>query len=372
MKSVVFVSAVLPLAASSALTDVWVAPFNDSCKYRVKTAGVTGNLNERISHGVELRLCYDKTDGKPITGLMVFKSGSENDWKSGLCESHYSPIQYRGNVNGDLNQGKHGKYETLCQRNDGSLGLADLQLQDTTNCPSGWEIVAGRTGNPDLNEHGHSDGKRLYLCAKYEQPAPAPAPKPECTASDIQGFWAYKYTIATLTDESWTHGTNKGHSESKSDSWSDSVSDAVTHGKMTKGMRHSKQSTVSSSHAQTMSDNYSKEWSANDAHTFTVHFTEEDRGKAAWHWVFEINDDCNHLETSETQELAITPRQSEQPCCLPGYSYDAPAYTRCVDEDSKLLDDDDRCSVGKSPSPSPSRRRRRRRKSLKMRKEVVV
>jgi len=135
------------------------------------------------------------------------------------------------------------------------------------------------------------------------------------------------YTIAAPTVESWKHGTTKTYAESKTEEWSRSVTETVSSGFDLEGISGSVE--ISGTWAQSTSQTYSSEWSTNNEFDFSVSWGSEDVGKMSWQFNFAPQDSCGHTELSLTKEKALTEGRWRPPCCLPGYSTDAPFYSKC-------------------------------------------
>jgi hypothetical protein len=193
-----------------------------------------------------------------------------------------------------------------------------------------WNIVI----NPDASVY-------LYLTSD-PQNCPPPPPPP-CTANHVKGHWEYQYMIAAPTTETWMHGTSKSHSESQTETWSNSVTITVSEGFELEGEKSSIQVATTISHA--VAQAYSNEWSESTQQTWGISFGDSAVGKAAWQFKFEETDSCGHVENTLIREYALTPDAATPPCCVPGYTHDAPAYTRCTSQDA-LVPGVGGCSVG--------------------------
>jgi len=199
----------------------------------------------------------------------------------------------------------------------GIYGSLDCQFQKGTKLgtpPGQWMVVLSPTGTVSL-----------------WAPTPekkCPTEPQSCLANTTTGHWQYRYTIPASVTETWKHGTTKKHSESTTEAWDESVSAAVKAGFKFKGI--GVDATVTSEVKHQFSQTYSKEWSTTDEHDFQVTWSEKDIGQASWQFVVDELDSCDHQEETLLQEFAITPNRLSEPCCLPGYSFDAPYYTKCA------------------------------------------
>jgi len=199
----------------------------------------------------------------------------------------------------------------------GIYGSVDCQFHNGIQLgspPGQWMVVLSPTGTVSL-----------------WAPTPekkCPAEPQACRANATTGHWQYRYTIPGAVTETWRHGTTKTYSESKTDEWSESVSVAVDAGFKFLGV--GVDTTVTTEFSHQFSQTYSNEWSTTDEHDFQVTWSEKDIGRASWQFVVNELDTCGHQEESLLREFAITPNRLSEPCCLPGYSFDAPYYTKCA------------------------------------------
>jgi len=165
-------------------------------------------------------------------------------------------------------------------------------------------------------------------------------PKPTCSATEVKGGWVYRFTVTGATSETLYHGTEKAHSESKTEQWGHSVSatTAVAWIFEFDGNPVIGGGVISGTAAWETSKRYSDEWSTSETHSFTVSFpkSKEYQGKAVWQFQFAITDSCRHIETSLTREYALTQTREQQPCCIPGFTADAPWYTTCLSAESMI------------------------------------
>jgi len=81
--------------------------------------------------------------------------------------------------------------------------------------------------------------------------------------------------------------------------------------------------------AEATSRSYSSEWTMDEEVEFSVAWGAEAVGKMSWQFNFSPFDSCGNTELSLTKEKALTEGRWRPPCCLPGYSTDAPFYTKC-------------------------------------------
>jgi hypothetical protein len=157
-----------------------------------------------------------------------------------------------------------------------------------------------------------------------------------CTANMVSGRWVYKYTVATATTEKWKEGTSKTHTESKTREWSESVTRKVTKGWELEGT--SGKISVGTTIGHQTSQGYSDEWSVSSEYDFTITWSKDDVGKSAWQFHFNTVDSCGHSEETLTHEYALTESAAREPCCVPGYSTDAPMYLTCLSQDAMVKD----------------------------------
>lgn len=180
--------------------------------------------------------------------------------------------------------------------------------------PGQWMVVLGSTG-----------AVSLWSPTPEQQ---CPTEPRSCRAKHTSGQWKYRYTIPGAVTETWKHGTAKTYSQSKTEEWSESVSIAVDTSFKFLGI--GADITVTSTFSHQFSEAYSSEWSTTDEHDFQVAWPKKDIGKASWQFVVSELDNCGHQEETLLKEFAITPNRLMEPCCLPGYSFDAPYYTKCA------------------------------------------
>ena len=200
-----------------------------------------------------------------------------------------------------------------------------------------WSYDAGRGRlTEDSNKNCIQDDGSIRHCGdghavvKFVDPSPA-----NCTATAVSGSWVYRYTIAAASTETWKTGTEKSHSQSKTESWSNSVTISVAAGWSFMGGGAAVE--VDTTIAHRTSSSYTDEWSESTEHDFSVTFGSSDVGKAAWQFQFTpIVDSCGHKETTLVKEFALTKYAAQEPCCIPGYSTDAPAYTTCVSAEAMI------------------------------------
>merc|ERR1712228_112467 len=119
--------------------------------------------------------------------------------------------------------------------------------------------------------------------------------------------------------------------ESKTEEWSESVTVTVQQGWSLDGNAGS--ASISSTIGHKTANTYSNEWSTSTEHDFSVSFGKEDVGKAAWQFRFSPKDSCGHTEETLTKEFALPENAAREPCCVPGYATDAPAYKTCTSQD---------------------------------------
>ena len=139
-------------------------------------------------------------------------------------------------------------------------------------------------------------------------------------------------------------GTTKKFAESRTDEWSKQVTLAAAAGSTFLGFAGGAVG-VSGTLRHSVTDAYGKEWSTNIEDSWTVEFSEKDRGKALWQFVFIIKDDCDHEEQALIREYALTPNQRHPPCCLPGYSSDGLNYGICDTVEAVIERNNTRCDI---------------------------
>jgi hypothetical protein len=86
---------------------------------------------------------------------------------------------------------------------------------------------------------------------------------------------------------------------------------------------------VSHEVAEQVADSVSESLATSDTHSIQYQPTDQKTGKTLWQFVFKATDSCNYEETIGTRAFAFTEGAFREPCCLPGWAIDAPAYTQC-------------------------------------------
>lgn len=312
------------MASASPITDVWLINYKKGNCDEVTAFGVSGNLNENTK-GDDIRLCAGRGGGKPITDLKVFKA----DHSIPHCGSGWSKVNGKNGANGDLNQGSHGKYETLCQRSeDDKAPIVDLQLQDKPDCDRGWHLVssAGSSDAPDINEHGHHNGKRVYLCYQLA-----------CSVTDIVGYWAPKFSVSKKdpieikeqSDFSQTKVSTK------------TVTDSITHSRTRVKNYGTKIKTRINTHTNTWSKTVSTTISL---HTSITHNHTFKHKGYAWQWVTDVYTTCGDPMRIETGEVVLSESRDQEPCCYPGTAKDQENAAVCRDKADLLCGHNDDCT----------------------------
>jgi len=284
---------------------------------------LNGDLNQG-SGGAYIWLCVkEDLTSEPITDLTVVAESHPEDG-CGELGNHWHRVRQDPGVNGDLNHGAKGKYIYLCYRKQGNKGpIMQLKLNDG-DCDAGFfRANTAKDSNADLNQGAH--GKYVYLCESRG-----------CEATRVEGRWVvHGGQIAGETSETWTVGTHQSSSTTSTEDWKQSVSAKVSQGWEFMGQKGGAEITGSVAHETSIS--HSSAWSKDDSHTFTVHYSAEDRGKQPWQFQFSSSDSCGHIVQSSAQTLAITEGAFRPPCCVPGYAVDAPAYKVCHSRDTMVL-----------------------------------
>lgn len=321
MKSVVFVSAVLPVLSIHKVTDLFVIATDHGTCSRVGTRGNSdGNLNQGISHGEKLGLCYEETSGgELIADLKLMKADKEKDWQDGLCQDGWKPIGYRSGANGDLNQGKHGKYITLCKKYDENhqKAITGIYLQSDTRCPSGYDLVPSNNGDSNVNQHGHEDGKKNYLCMEKTNCDPI--------EQDITGFWNPLKRVAAGESFSFSIGLSESHTSSWSHSVSNSISSSRT--KVKVNTQGSKSSLTTNAHTV---GNVVSESSTSTLHTSVTDTIPWSSVGQTWQWVTEVPTKCGTKARIYSARLVLSTDSNAYPCCFPDRTYDVEDAHKCI------------------------------------------
>jgi len=156
---------------------------------------------------------------------------------------------------------------------------------------------------------------------------PYAPPEGPCTAKAVTGKWKYKFTVVAPTTQKWSHGTEKTDTRTKTEEWEESVTATVSQGWSLFGNDGSVE--ISGTIAHSTSEGYSSEWSTSESEEFQVEFKEDAVGKVTWQFVFSPADSCGNRLNSVTKEYALTEGMWRPPCCVPGWSVDAPVYKTC-------------------------------------------
>lgn len=298
---------------------------------------LNGDFNQDVGK-VYVWLCiqdglYDPTTA--ITDLTIVRSlhDSLSGCGSLLDSQGWKRIGQDQGSDGDFNQGIDGGWIYMCyQKNSDHPPVERLQMTEKDECPLGTRVHAasGNTADDDLQAGKHKH--YIYLCAARG-----------CVASDVQGSWTPRMVISAPIDETWMHGTSFKDTDSYTSDWSVSVTAEVSADLIVASSKVSTEITAE------VSQTYQREWTDTEQHEFTVHFTSDYVGKQSWQFVFTTHDNCNRDTDSLTREFAATEGIWRAPCCLPGYSIDAPAYTKCYSSDA-LISSGPNCSVATPPT----------------------
>lgn len=185
------------------------------------------------------------------------------------------------------------------------------------------------------------------VCVQRVYPYKPKPPPASCQATEVSGYWRYLFMVSGKTSITLKHGTNKRYEESKSQEWSHSVSAQASTSFTIKGtvdVSFSAGYEFRTSAVQA----YANEWSSNKEESWTVEFSESDKGKALWQFVMPIKDSCHHEEQVFVREYALTPKKDDPPCCLPGHTTDAPSYSTCSSEKDRIEKSLKRCVAAAS------------------------
>jgi len=176
-------------------------------------------------------------------------------------------------------------------------------------------------------------GNEIFKLGFYIGPPPRSG---GCKASSVHGKWAYVFTPGSPVDETFKYGTAKtdGHTQTKQ--WSESVTTTVAQKWSLWGQEGS--ITISGQIAHATSSSYSHTFSTTTEQEWTVHFNEHAVGKAVWQFQFTTRDSCTHVVDTRVKEYAITENRIRPPCCVPGYSTDAPKYRTCTSKEAMVPD----------------------------------
>merc|ERR1712080_106872 len=128
-----------------------------------------------------------------------------------------------------------------------------------------------------------------------------------------------------------------GHETSTSREWSRSLTATVGAGFEAKGVGFSAE--VSREVAEAVAEAVTDSLTATQTHEIQYEYTEDNIGKTLWQFVFAPEDSCHNQEIVITKEIALTEGAFREPCCLPGWALDAPAYTQCATADSLISTD---------------------------------
>lgn len=166
---------------------------------------------------------------------------------------------------------------------------------------------------------------------------------PSCHVTNVRGSWQGQMTVPSPTTLYFDWGTSYTHEESRTDTWSMSVSHSVSGGFEAYGFSGSVQTSVTVGVAVEKENR--ETWSQSRSQSVSFNFTDADRGKRVWQFVFEPSDTCGHTEQVYSKELAITEGAWMEPCCVPGWAVPLSANSRCKTADSKISNAG-HCSVG--------------------------
>jgi len=333
MKSAVFVSMALPVSSSYPISELIVIKTdNGKCEdigasFVGTREKADGNLNQGISHGDKLGLCYklggpSDPDASPIADLSVQVEDKSLPEK---CEKEFfEPVSTNFGANGDLNSGKHGKYIRLCQKLDHTqeTAVTGVYLQSDEHCPSGYDVAIGSNGDNNLNQHGHSDGKNIFLCFKKEK----------CEQTGIKGYWKGLQEISKGNTFAHTIGVSVSHSKSWSNTVTNSVSNSNTQVQVNaEGASQS----ISSSNTRTVSDVVSSTFSYQYSESYTSSHTFTKTGYA-WQYVTEVDSTCGTKDALHSSVVVLTTDSKMYPCCYPNRYYDLDDGSKCLTEDDIL------------------------------------
>jgi hypothetical protein len=359
MKSVVFVSAALPLSSSYPFTDVIVINTDngncgDAGGKSVGTRGsANGNLNQGISKGANLGLCYKNGagGGDPISDLKLLIADNQQDWQ-GQCSTlgdGWGLASLNFGANGDLNQGHNGKYISLCMKIDSNHqnAITGLYVQSDEHCPSGFQVVSSNNGDNNLNQHGHSKGKNVFLCAQ----------KVSCDPIDEQiiGYWngLMEYKAGQII----THSV--GISEHHSTTWTHTVSDSITKSNTRVQIDATGSTSQLSTHSNTVSNVVTNAIShdLNEGYTTSRTLTKNGFG---WQYATNVPTTCGITDTIFSTEMVLSKDSNKYPCCYPDRFADLDDASKCLTVADILPGGEDRkCSAQDCQKPGESGRRRR-------------
>ena len=186
-------------------------------------------------------------------------------------------------------------------------------------------------------------GNEIFQLGWYTGPdTGAPRSPPSgCKVSSVSGTWAYRETLAVPANKIFKHGTTKTDSTKE---WSESAITTMKQGWNFVGEKGS--IFVSGQVAHSTSSSYAHEFSATEESDLVVHFTNEQVGKSVYQFVFTTYYACTDngvvksLNAWNTLviEYALTEGKWRPPCCVPGYSTDAPKYLTCHSKETMVKD----------------------------------
>ena len=163
----------------------------------------------------------------------------------------------------------------------------------------------------------YCDNKQAYVCDS----------QPQCLVSSAEGYWQQRRTIASAQTETLSWGLEATHETSTTKEWSSSMSTTVTAGFEAKGFGFSAE--VSHEVAKQVGESVSAALTTTETHEIEYQYTDANIGQTLWQFVFKSRDSCSYEETVATKQFAFTEGAFREPCCLPGWALDAPAYTQC-------------------------------------------
>lgn len=314
-------------------------PANTSANNSKMTANVEGSYFSDESHGQITQITV--TVGDIIAGMeVIYSDGKTMVHGSPGDGNKLDPWSPQGRiVSGEIYYSKHG----ICDNDHCALGLR-LTDEKGNNSPEmkGSDSISDSTVLQPGTYKYFTGVAGKYLDDLQMPYAPPPAP---CTATDVKGHWEYQFTVAGATTQKWSHGTHKTESNTKTQAWDESVTTTVSQGFSLVGNGGSVQ--ISGTVAHQTSQTFQSEWGTSDTQEFDVTFDKSDVGKAAWQFVFSPTDSCGNAVTSLTKEFALTEGQFRQPCCVPGWATDAPAYKSCSTQDAMIANGEaEGCKVG--------------------------
>ena len=270
-----------------------------------------------------------------VTGMRC--KGKNCDDVSLLCDQSTLGTTYSGKWSSYFSEEKSGEH--VCDgyltgiRCDGkycddvSVQCSSVDRGSPTNCRwSPWfsEEGTGRVEYSPPNylrgvrcEGKYCDNKQAYVCSSEL-----------CHVGSVEGSWKPDRTIHTEQTQTLSWGMEAQHESSRSTEWSSSLSTTVSAGFEVKAFSFSAE--VSTEVSELVAQSVSDALTTSKTEEIEFDISEENVGKTLWQFVFKSDDSCNNEETIKTKEFAFTEGVFREPCCLPGWALDAPAYTRCA------------------------------------------